>query len=106
MSRETDLVACVIDAMVREYPANPPELALRVEVKIRAEWGGVNVGTVAKSVAVAGAPRKPGRPPVAPEVRRSAFADGLTDLPTETICSRRGISRATLYRLMKAGDAK
>lgn len=101
MSRDTDIVASVIDAMVRAYPSYPAEIALRVEVQIRADWGGVKVGTVAKSVAVAGQPRKAGRPPIAPDVRRGAFADGLTDLPTEVICNRRGISRASMYRLMK-----
>lgn len=44
-----------------------------------------------------------GRPAIAPEVARRAYEDGLTQTATADITREHGISRATLYRLMKKG---
>ncbi len=45
----------------------------------------------------------PGRPPIAPEVARRAYQAGLTQMSTDEVTREHGISRATLYRLMKKG---
>lgn len=45
----------------------------------------------------------PGRPAISPDVARRAYQDGLTQTPTAEVVRRHGISRATLYRLMKKG---
>ncbi len=37
------------------------------------------------------------------EQRKKAFSDGLTSMPTKDVVEKHGISRATLYRLMKRG---
>lgn len=40
-------------------------------------------------------------PALATDRRKSVVRDGLTDSPTEVIQRRHGVSRATIYRLMK-----
>jgi hypothetical protein len=44
-----------------------------------------------------------GRQGTPPEVQAKAFADALTNKPTSEILRDHGISRATLYRLVKKG---
>lgn len=47
-----------------------------------------------------------GRPGIPAEVQQVAYRAALTAEPTASITSRTGISRATLYRLMKRGPAE
>lgn len=49
---------------------------------------------------------RPGRPRIPREVRDAAYQAGLGTEPTTTITDRLGISRATMYRLMKQGPPK
>lgn len=44
-----------------------------------------------------------GRPAIPADVKEAAYRDALGSEPTETITSRHGISRASLYRLVKRG---
>jgi transcriptional regulator of acetoin/glycerol metabolism len=46
---------------------------------------------------------QPGRPSIAPEVARRAYQQGLSNTATADVTREHGISRATLYRLMKKG---
>ncbi|HEY0847407.1 MAG TPA: hypothetical protein VGE12_18705 [Noviherbaspirillum sp.] len=60
-----------------------------IEQKVRTEYGGLRVRI----------PKK--KKHLSEEARKQAYADGLSSLPTKAIVERHGISRATLYRLMK-----
>jgi hypothetical protein len=97
---EPDIIRVVIERMCSLYPSYPAELAHAVELQVRAEWGGRALGTVRKTVT-----GRPGRPPIDATVRQRAYAEILTAEPTEAILRRHGISRASLYRLMKRGPA-
>jgi transcriptional regulator of acetoin/glycerol metabolism len=48
----------------------------------------------------------PGRPSIAPDVARRAYQDGLSNTTTADVTRQHGISRATLYRLMKKGPPR
>ena len=66
-------------------------VALTIGAGIRAEYGGMRV-------------RIPKRKKhLTPSARAQAFADGVSPMPTEEITVKHGISRSTLYRLMKRG---
>lgn len=68
-----------------------PEAARLIEAKIRSDYGGLRVRI----------PKRKKHP--SEKVRSEAFADGLSSMPTEEVTAKHGISRATLYRLMKTG---
>lgn len=78
---------------VRAYaPGLPQAVADRVEREIRAELGGLRV-------------RIPKRGKhLTPEQRETVFRMGLSNLSNEAIQASAGISRRTLYRLMKRGS--
>lgn len=62
-----------------------------IETRIREEYGGLRV-------------RIPKRAKhVRTTERQQIVADGLTDMTNEEVTGKYGISRATLYRLMKRG---
>jgi len=88
----------VFMAMVRaEIPQATGEQVTSLVRRSCAEWGGERLHWPKDMSG------KPGRPSKAPEVLRQAYADGLGAEPTAEITSRHGISRRTLYRLMKRG---
>jgi hypothetical protein len=94
---DPDLIEYLL-AMVRaEFPQCTDGQADHIDERVRAVWGGQRVH-IAKHLR-----RKRGRPPTAPEVLQRAYADALGTEPTHSITSRHGISRATLYRLVKKG---
>jgi hypothetical protein len=86
---DPDIVEVILRACQAEgLDANTAHL---IEAKIRAEYGGLRV-------------RIPKRKKHLTRVERAeAFADGVTDMPTEEVTAKHGISRASLYRLMKKG---
>lgn len=47
-----------------------------------------------------------GRPAIAPEVHAAVVRDALGNEPTDRITARHGISRSTLYRLMKRNTSE
>lgn len=66
-------------------------LAQEIESQIRAEYGGLRV-------------RIPKRKKhLTSHERNLVVADGVTNMTNDEISARHGISRATLYRLMKKG---
>lgn len=86
---EPDIIELIMRAC--EAQGLDPDAARLIEAKIRDEYGGLRV-------------RIPKRKKHATEERRnSAYTDGLSGMPTEAIKEKHGISRATLYRLMKKG---
>ncbi len=88
----------VFMGMVRaEIPQATQEQVQSLVRRSCAQWGGERLHWPKDTSG------KPGRPSKAPEVLRQAYADALGSEPTETITNRHGISRRTLYRLMKRG---
>jgi DNA invertase Pin-like site-specific DNA recombinase len=77
------------------------DLALTVEREARAEWGGQRIDYIATHCG----DRKASRKPLAIDVQKAAHAAGLTNVPTQQVIEKYGMSRATLYRLMKRGPA-
>ena len=95
----SDIIRWVIDCMMRHDDSITQELALTVERECRAEWGGQRIEYIAATVE-----GKAGRPAIDPAVQQRAYQDALSSAdPLETVASRHGISRATLYRALKKG---
>jgi hypothetical protein len=99
MSRR-DIIRWSIDWLLANDAAFTEELALLYERDARAEWGGVeNRPWKTQRGQV-------GRPPARPYDPVKAYTDALSDAPTEAVTTRHGVSRATLYRLVKRGPRK
>lgn len=92
-----DIIRWVIERMLAHDDSISQEMALLVEREARAEWGGEK-HYVHKAV-----DRRDGRKPLAPEAERAVYEAGISSTPTEAIIQQHGVSRATLYRLMKRG---
>jgi DNA invertase Pin-like site-specific DNA recombinase len=67
------------------------DAAHSIEKLVRAEYGGLRVRI----------PKKKKHLKI--ELQREIYQDGLTNTPTQEIIDKHGISRRTLYRLMKRG---
>lgn len=94
---ETDIIEDLL-AMVRaEFPQCTDQQAASMDERVRAMWGGQRIH-IAKNKH-----RRAGRGAHAPEVLQSAYTDALGPAPTAEVTRRNGISRATLYRLLKKG---
>lgn len=65
--------------------------AHEIEGRIRAEYGGLRVRIPKRK-----------KHPTAHE-RTQIIADGVSNMTTDAISAKHGISRATIYRLMKKG---
>jgi DNA invertase Pin-like site-specific DNA recombinase len=94
---DSDIIEDLL-AMVRaEFPQCTDQQADRMDERIRSLWGGQRTH-IAKNKH-----RKPGRAAKPPEVLQRAYADALGPAPTSEVTRRNGVSRATLYRLLKKG---
>lgn len=93
--KRPDLIRWTIDWMLANDASMTEEIALRYEQEAREEWGGQEV-RIWKTTS-----GRPGRPPGQPYDAAALRADGLTNAPTESVTSKHGVSRATLYRLLK-----
>jgi DNA invertase Pin-like site-specific DNA recombinase len=92
-----DIVAWLKEWLLANEDSITEELALRMEAAVRREWGG-------QEVRVWKTPEgRAGRPPRVPYDAARAYSDGISIQPTEEVTERHGISRATLYRLVKRG---
>lgn len=83
----------IVDVILRECAGQglDPDAAKEIGTMIRAVYGGMRV-------------RIPKRKKnLTQQARASAFADGITAMPTAEILAKHRISRSTLYRLMKRG---
>lgn len=83
----------IVEVILRAAQAEglDAEAARMIEAMVRADYGGLRVRI----------PKKRKHPSA--QERERAFADGLSGMPTEEVTAKHGISRATLYRLMKTG---
>ena len=84
----------IVVAMIREVLEIVPltdEQARQIERRLKDQYGGERV-RVRKSVQLEAQAR-----------RAQVYQDGLTNMDNRQITSKHGISRATLYRIMKEG---
>lgn len=93
----TDLIRDLLDKVLAAVPSFTREMASELEQQIRAEWGGEEI-YVGKTTT-----GRRGRPSIPIAVQQKAYIDGKTDVPTADLTRKHGISRSTLYRLMKRG---
>lgn len=93
MSRK-DIIRWVIDRMLAHDDSITQELALTVEREARAEWGGQRIEYVPKTCGHVTA-RKP-----AP-LDRSVVEAIDQGMPARQAGAEHGISRATVYRMLK-----
>ena len=87
IDRDPDIVEIILDACKAE--GFDPEIARLIELKVCSEYGGRRVYISKKKVHQ--------------EKVRKAYSAGLTTKSTAEIVKETGVSRATLYRLMKQG---
>jgi len=66
-----------------------PEAARVIETKVRADFGGQRVRI----------PKK--KKHLTEEAKARAFEDGVSNMPIKEVTEKHGISRRTLYRLLK-----
>ncbi len=89
----TDPDPDIIEVILRACRAEGMDAGVAhiIESRIREEYGGLRVRIPKRAKHVRG------------EERQKILADGLTDMTNEQVTGKHGISRATLYRLMKRG---
>lgn len=94
-----DIISWVIERMRAHDDSITQELAAAVEREARAEWGGQRIDYIARN-----ADRRAARRPFDPETRRAAFEAAISTAgPSREVAKAAGVSRATLYRLLKRG---
>jgi hypothetical protein len=96
-----DIIRWVIDRMLAHDDSITQELALTVEREARAEWGGQRIDYIAKTCPADRDRRRALQGRTSPERERAAVADYLADKPLPLIEQEHGISRRTLYRMVK-----
>lgn len=97
MSDRRDIIRWTFDWLLAHEDSISQELALLYEHDARREWGGQTVGYVART---SEADRRARR-----NAERQAYTDLLGNAPIDDISRRSGLSRASLYRLVKRGPA-
>ena len=88
--RTRDVIRWVIERMMAHEDSITQELALIVEREARIEWGGQRIDYIA---------RRCRSDPPDPAAVVQDYAS--SSLPAEEVAQRHGISRATLYRMVK-----
>lgn len=88
---EPDIVQLVLQRVKVLVPQLSEEMMAKVRAELLAEYGGQRVRIPKRAKDLQG------------QKREAAYRDGLTGAPTEQIVHKHGISRRTLYRLMKTG---
>lgn len=96
MSRK-DVVTWLIERVIADAGGLTTEQAQAIEMEARTLFGG-------KEQYIAAPWRRTGGRRTHP-ASRAAYDQALTSAPTSDIVSEHGISRATIYRLIKRGPA-
>lgn len=91
---EPDIVSLVLQKVMTLAPGFSQTLASQIEQEIKASHGG-HRHFVPK-----------GLKRTTPRQRQAIYADGLTDLTDKAIADKHGVSRSTLYRVMKDGGGR
>ena len=92
---DTDIVQTILQRVIAMAPQFSQALATQIEQEMRAQYGGQRVFV-----------SKTGKKFLTDAQRLKAYQDGLSHRSTEDVANQHGISRATLYRLMKQGPEK
>jgi len=90
---EPDIVQLVLQRVKAVMPQLSEETMAQVRAELLAEYGGQRVRIPKRAKDLQG------------QKREAAYRDGLTGATTEEVVHKHGISRRTLYRLMKTGPA-
>jgi DNA invertase Pin-like site-specific DNA recombinase len=91
MEEDPDIVQVIILAC--RQSGLDAAAAHEIELRIRAQYGGLRVRI----------PKRKKHP--TSQERELVLADGITNMSNEEIMGKHGISRATLYRMMKRGTS-
>lgn len=92
---QRDIIGWVVDWLLANETAITEDLIATFERESRAEWGGQEVRVWKTSDGKAGRRRH--------YDAQQAYADGMSKLPDQAVMEKHGISRRTLYRLLKRG---
>lgn len=93
-----DIIRWVIERMMAHDDSITQDLALTVEREARAEWGGQRIDYIAKTMDR----RRPTK--LAPDAESQAYRAALdTSVPMASLEQEFGVSRSTMYRLIKRG---
>jgi hypothetical protein len=97
-----DVIWRTLELAMQACPTLTVELARTVEIQSRAEFGGERV-VVAKTAYHVD--RGPGRAQIPEATARAVLRDVMAEpnTTTEELTKRHGVSRASIYRLMKRG---
>lgn len=99
MSR--DPIVRTIEIMRSLVPSITEEQALMCERAARAEWGGQRVDYIAKTCAADKAERRALQGRTATATEQAVVSAYLSNKPIGVIVQEHGISRRTLYRMVK-----
>lgn len=95
VDRDVDIVLVILDLVRKTAPAVTHEQSRDIEQAVRVKYGGIRV-RIAK--------RKTHKTPEQREqIVTSALSESLANVSTDKIAESNGISRRTLYRLLKRG---
>lgn len=98
--KSTDILNFVLHEVMRVHPSFTETQAQRLLPELRKALGGQE-HYVSKGEPVPGKPHASKATP--PAVAAAVYRDALTTMSTEEIVSKHGISRRTMYRLLKRG---
>lgn len=91
---DPDIVRVLIERVTPLVPEADRVALAQVELALRTEYGGLRVRIPKRRKDLRGAQRE------------AAYRDALSDAPLQEVLERQGISRATLYRLVKKGPKR
>jgi hypothetical protein len=97
VEKERDPVRYLLDWLLANESCISEELALRAELATREVYGGFKVRIWKRPNG------RPGRPRGTDFDAAQVYADGLTSRSTDEIVAQHGVSRRTLYRMLKKG---
>lgn len=100
-----DVVWHTLELAMRACPALSVESARVVELEVRAQFGGERLWIQKQPCHPE---RRHGAPAIAPDKARAVLRDVMAEpsTSTEELTRRHGVSRASIYRLMKKGAAQ
>lgn len=94
LDADPDVIAYTLQVARALLPAISDAQAKQIEDDVKGKYGG------RRFYIPKGAKR------LTPQQRAALYKDGLTATPTEAIVEKHGVSRATIYRLMKDGGGR
>jgi hypothetical protein len=99
---KTDVIWRTLELAMQSCPSLSQESARAIEAAARSEFAGTRVWIAEQPFHPE---RAAGRKSVPREVANALYQDALTNTPTAELVKRHGLSRATIYRLMKRGPS-